>query len=207
MPATPEEKPTASTPKLPPGTVLGPDGKPCKICNVSSFKAAARAQAKKDPSSSKASASVLPAPSTGSSYSSTAAASVAGVAATLAGTTPATRPTDCPPDVEDLGRATWTFLHTTAAYYPEKPTPTQRSDMLNLLKALPNLYPCGWCASHLKENMAIHPPDKVVDNRLSLSRWLCARHNDVNERLGKPIFDCSKTDERWKDGPKDGSCD
>ncbi|KAG8935076.1 hypothetical protein FRC01_009116 [Tulasnella sp. 417] len=203
MPSASEEKSSASVPKLPPGTVLGPDGKPCKICNVSSFKAAARAQTKKDPSSSKAGSFT----SSGSSHSSTAATSAAAVTGAVAATTPATRPADCPPDVEDLGRATWTFLHTTAAYYPEKPTPTQRSDMLNLLKALPNLYPCGWCASHLKENMAIHPPDKVVDNRFSLSKWLCDRHNDVNERLGKPIFDCSKTDERWKDGPKDGSCD
>ncbi|KAG9017485.1 hypothetical protein FRB90_001130 [Tulasnella sp. 427] len=192
------EKSATSAPKLPPGTVLGPDGKPCKICNVSSFKAAARAQAKADP---------LPAPSSGSTYSSTATASVAGVAATIGAAASTTRSNDCPPDVEDLGRATWTFLHTTAAYYPENPTSSQRSHMLNLLKSLPNLYPCGWCASHLKENMAIHPPDKVVGNRVSLSRWLCDRHNDVNERLGKPIFDCSKTDERWKDGPKGGSCD
>ncbi|GAV98642.1 mitochondrial FAD-linked sulfhydryl oxidase ERV1 [Lentinula edodes] len=27
-------------------------------------------------------------------------------------------PTNCPPDSEELGHATWTFLHTTAAYYP-----------------------------------------------------------------------------------------
>src|ERR1700722_361611 len=111
----------------------------------------------------------------------------------------------CPLDVEQLGRATWSFLHTTAAYYPEHPTPNQRTNMLALLKSLPSLYPCSHCASHLGQNMTEHPPD--VSGRIALSRWLCERHNDVNERLGKAMFDCTKTDERWKDGPTNGTCD
>ena len=32
-------------------------------------------------------------------------------------------------------------------------------------------------------------------------------HNEVNRRIGKKEFDCSKVDERWRDGWKDGSCD
>lgn len=44
-------------------------------------------------------------------------------------------------------------------------------------------------------------------SRHTLSQWLCGIHNDVNVRLGKPEFDCSRVDERWKDGWKDGSCD
>ena len=117
------------------------------------------------------------------------------------------RPANCPPDVEDLGRATWTFLHTTAAYYPEKPSQTQRVNMLSLLRALPVLYPCSSCAQHLGENMKTRPPD--VSGRTRLSQWLCEQHNEVNERLGKERFECTveKLDERWKDGPSDGSCD
>lgn len=116
-------------------------------------------------------------------------------------------PAYCPPDVEVLGRATWTFLHTTAAYYPDNPTPNQRVNMLSLLRSLPILYPCSHCAVHLDENLKTHPPD--VSGRLGLSRWLCERHNEVNERLGKRKFDCEiqSLDERWKDGPNDGSCD
>ena len=38
--------------------------------------------------------------------------------------------------------------------------------------------------------------------------WLCKIHNEVNEMLGKPSFDCSRVLERWRDGPADGvSCD
>ena len=117
------------------------------------------------------------------------------------------RPENCPPDVEQLGRATWTFLHTTAAYYPDRPSREQRVNMLSLLRALPVLYPCSFCAQHFGERMQARPPD--VSGRAGLSRWLCERHNEVNERLGKETFECTveKLDERWKDGPADGSCD
>ncbi|EMD38806.1 hypothetical protein CERSUDRAFT_47273 [Gelatoporia subvermispora B] len=139
-------------------------------------------------------------------------AALASGAPRVAPTTPATPaptpeyPEHCPPDVERLGRSTWTFLHTTAAYFPDRPSPTQRANMLMLLRALPTLYPCGHCADHLGSEMATHPPD--VSSRAALSRWLCERHNEVNERLGKERFDCGlrSLDERWKDGPNDGSC-
>ncbi|KIY65987.1 FAD-dependent thiol oxidase [Cylindrobasidium torrendii FP15055 ss-10] len=116
-------------------------------------------------------------------------------------------PEDCPPDVEQMGRATWTFLHTTAAYYPEKPSPTHRANMLLLLKAIPLLYACTHCADDFGKDIAVNPPD--VSSRTGLSRWLCERHNEVNTKLGKARFDCSlnSTDERWKDGPADGRCD
>lgn len=49
-------------------------------------------------------------------------------------------------------------------------------------------------------------PPKVESQKV-LSRWLCDTHNVVNKKLGKPIFDCTKVNERWRDGWLDGSCD
>lgn len=46
-----------------------------------------------------------------------------------------------------------------------------------------------------------------TSTRTCLTQWLCRLHNEVNHKLGKPDFDCSKVDERWRDGWKDGSCD
>lgn len=188
----------ASTQRLPPGMVIGPDGKPCKICTAMRHWTRTT-----DGTGQRAGGETSNKKGTPSSQANVMAA-MAGLGAAVHPDVP---PEGCPPDVEQLGRATWTFLHTTAAYYPEKPTAAQQSHMLGLLSALPSLYPCSWCASHLGENIKVHPP--VVSGRVALSRWLCERHNDVNERLGKPRFDCSieKTDERWKDGPSDGRCD
>ncbi|CAI2189928.1 6602_t:CDS:1 [Funneliformis geosporum] len=114
-------------------------------------------------------------------------------------------PPDCPPDSEQLGRATWTFLHTMAAYYPEVPSSEQQINMRNLLSGFSQFYPCWYCAEHLREEMKKVPPK--VESRWALGIWLCDMHNIVNERLGKPIFDCNKINERWKDGPKNGQCD
>jgi mitochondrial FAD-linked sulfhydryl oxidase len=185
----PSEPPKAPPRKLPPGMFLGPDGKPCRTCNsLRDLKAASSLTKAKPGTAAKAGA---------------AAAAGSVTAAVVAAQSDAR----CPPDVEQLGRSTWTFLHTTAAYYPERPTPLQRANMLSLLHALPVLYPCSHCATHLGEEMKSKPPD--VSGRVGLSRWLCEAHNEVNGRLGKPQFDCSikSTDERWKDGPSDGSCD
>lgn len=82
--------------------------------------------------------------------------------------------------------------------------------MLSLLRALPTLYPCNHCAEDLGEYMAKpgnDPREAVERGREGVERWLCEVHNEVNEKLGKEKFDCGKAGERWRDGPKDGSCD
>ena len=206
---------------LPPGMVMGADGKPCKICtafrNYSPRKTANTQHDQNRP------VQTWPAASTNHSQKGTLAGSAAATVAAAGPSSPTTGntpevappvamsyrsedpPAGCPPDVEQLGRATWTFLHTTAAYYPEKPTPSQRANMLMLLGSLPVLYPCGWCAKDFGESIQKTKPD--VSGRVALSRWLCNRHNEVNEKLGKDKFDCAKVDERWKDGPPDDSCE
>nr|GAT56993.1 predicted protein [Mycena chlorophos] len=115
-----------SDPKLPPGMVLGPDGKPCKACSSGAAFKAWR------PPTTKA----------------------AGAAAAVASKS-------CPPDKDQLGNATWTFLHTAAAYYPTNPTPNQRAQMLALIGSLPALYPCSHCAEDFGERVRENPPDKL----------------------------------------------
>ena len=63
---------------------------------------------------------------------------------------------------------------------------------------------CG-AFDFVSDRVSSHPPE--VGSRVKFSRWMCEMHNDVNKRLGKKLFDCSKIDERWLDGWKDGSCD
>lgn len=115
------------------------------------------------------------------------------------------KPPDCPLDRMALGRNTWSLLHTMAAFYPKKPTVEDKNNMQEFIRLMSVLYPCKHCAHDFREDLKESPPK--LDSMESLSLWFCEMHNKVNNKLNKPIFDCSKVDERWRTGPKNGSCD
>jgi mitochondrial FAD-linked sulfhydryl oxidase len=117
------------------------------------------------------------------------------------------QPAHCPPDVEVLGRATWTFLHTLAANYPEKPSVQQQRDMSGFVGTLGRFYPCWHCADDFRAWMAKGNEPKT-QSRGEFEKWMCTAHNEVNKKLGKQAFDCSpqSLNIRWRDGPSDGSC-
>ncbi|WVQ83106.1 hypothetical protein IAT38_005244 [Cryptococcus sp. DSM 104549] len=206
-------------PNLPPGLILGPDGKPCKVCN--SWQDWAKMKVKKKDGDGAVGAAAGGAKKTAGGMGGFAAmmsGAGAGAAATSkageSSSAPAAVPppaavdrSNCPPDTAQLGRSTWTFLHTTAAYYPLTAPPQAQTNMLNLLGSLSLLYPCSWCATDFQKDMRKNPPD--VSGREGLMKWLCERHNEVNQKLGKEKFSCDvkNLDVRWRDGPADGSCD
>ena len=106
----------------------------------------------------------------------------------------------CPPDRGQLGRGTWTFIHTMAAYYPSNPTDSEQNSMAGLIDGISKFYPCSDCAEHFQLEIKKSPP-KLKSN-IELSDWFCQIHNEVNERQGKALFDCSKVLERWRYGMK-----
>lgn len=106
----------------------------------------------------------------------------------------------CPADKDELGRCTWTLLHTLAAYYPDNPSEEEKQSAMSLIMGLSQLYPCSICVDDFKESVKASPPD--VSSRKLFSQWVCRLHNEVNEKVGNPTFECdiSKLDERWKSG-------
>ncbi|KAG5526347.1 hypothetical protein RHGRI_032582 [Rhododendron griersonianum] len=96
---------------------------------------------------------------------------------------------------EELGRATWTFLHTLAAQYPDNPTRQQKKDVKQLMDILSRMYPCKECADHFKEILRVNPVQ--AGSQAEFSQWLCHAHNFVNRSLGKVVFPCERVDARW----------
>ncbi|CBI22473.3 hypothetical protein VitviT2T_003632 [Vitis vinifera] len=95
----------------------------------------------------------------------------------------------------ELGRATWTFLHTLAAQFPDNPTRQQKKDVKELMAILSRMYPCKECADHFKEVLRANPVQ--AGSQAEFSQWLCHVHNVVNRSLNKPIFPCKRVDARW----------
>ena len=109
-------------------------------------------------------------------------------------------PVSCPPGREQLGSATWSLLHTTAAWFPDAPNESEKRAARQLIESLAVLYPCTHCAEDFRQTVKELPP--AVESRADLALWTCMQHNLVNKKLGKPTFDCSlpKLDERWRHG-------
>lgn len=188
--------------------VIGPDGKPCRSCSSRLAFADAMRGSGGGGSAGKMAGGVgfgAAAASTSSAASSDRSIS---------------QVKGCPPDVEELGRSTWDFLHSVAATYPDKPTETQRSALLSLLTSLPVLYPCGHCADALSEDYARRAVERpaagtqgkplenmtlqeATESKRSAARFMCSIHNEVNVRLGKPVWNCDdlgRLKRRWEDG-------
>ena len=117
--------------------------------------------------------------------------------------------TDPPIDVTDtiaeataraeLGKSTWHFLHRVAAGFDKSPTLERSRDMVNFFTLAADFYPCPECAKHFRDVIKMRPIDASNLNNRVLSLWLCAVHNDVNQRLLKPLFSCTldALKERW----------
>lgn len=110
---------------------------------------------------------------------------------------------------EELGRATWTLLHSVAAALPSDAQPLprrQRKAFCQLVHSLAELYPCAECAEHFGRIVDARPPERAAaaGDAAAIRLWLCDAHNDVNEKLGKPRFDCSLVGARWAGMDCDG---
>ena len=98
----------------------------------------------------------------------------------------------------ELGKGTWTLLHIMASTYPVNPTPEVIQDHTIFFQLLPRIYPCPECRAHMRQMFHELPPQ--LNNQLEFKNWVCEAHNLVNIRLNKPVFDCSKLDDRWDCG-------
>ena len=91
-----------------------------------------------------------------------------------------------PPEI--WGPIFWAMMHILSMAYPDDPTYSEKRSAKELFNALVHLLPCPVCRSHYKETLQKIPVETWLDNRTSLVEWVWMVHNDVNERLGKPVI-------------------
>ena len=96
---------------------------------------------------------------------------------------------------QEIGRNTWSILHSIAASYPNEPTKEDKQQVTNFLYGLANLFPCKICGSHLLK--MLNKEGVHADSREELVNYICKIHNIVNKVLNKPQFDCKKAFDFW----------
>mmetsp|Transcript_13196 Transcript_13196/g.17267 ORF Transcript_13196/g.17267 Transcript_13196/m.17267 type:complete len:223 (-) Transcript_13196:76-744(-) len=104
----------------------------------------------------------------------------------------------CPPSSGQIGKGSWSLLHSMAAWYPDEPTRQDQQSITQFFDAFARFYPCTWCALDFQQNLKQKPVQ--ASSRKELCQWTCEQHNLVNEKLGKALFSCDmKTlDDRWR---------
>ena len=96
---------------------------------------------------------------------------------------------------QEIGRNTWSLLHSIAASYPNEPTEEDKKHITNFLYGLANPFPCKICGTHLLKMLkkeGVH-----ANSREELVNYICKIHNIVNKVLEKPQFDCKKAFDFW----------
>src|SRR4051812_48806875 len=54
-----------------------------------------------------------------------------------------------PPALEEIGRSSWTLLHTMAAKYPVSANRKEEEEMKMFLRGFARFFPCGQCSNHM----------------------------------------------------------
>lgn len=90
---------------------------------------------------------------------------------------------------ETWGWGTWTFLHAFAYSYPDKPTSVEKQAARNLLENLNFYLPCKSCRVNFAAEIKAHPlKDSDLQDATTLGKWVADLHNQVSQRLGKPVM-------------------
>ncbi len=93
-------------------------------------------------------------------------------------------------DPKKWGPHLWMFMHYAAANYPENPSPQHQQDMMDWLRTLPTVIPCGSCSHHFRQHIQRnqHRLPEICRNRENLFVFLVDTHNKVNQRTYKGIM-------------------
>jgi mitochondrial FAD-linked sulfhydryl oxidase len=122
------------------------DGKPCRTCvDMKTWKRLGKAAAAKTPEKTASTTKESEPKETSNIKAEAVAPSTNEDKVSSPSDSAEWRRKNCPPDVEVLGSSTWTLLHTMAAYYPERPAPSQMDSMKMFFEGFAQHYPCWFC--------------------------------------------------------------
>ena len=95
------------------------------------------------------------------------------------------------------GPCTWYLFHTLAEKMIEEQFITQKPKLLEIIKSICYNLPCPDCALHAKTKINTLN-ESSINSKKDLKLMLLSFHNEVNIRVGKPIFTENELYEKYK---------
>lgn len=82
----------------------------------------------------------------------------------------------------------WLTLHFISSTYSNSPNQSVKSAMKSFIQTLPMFLPCKECQDHAFQHIKKSNLNKIVQNRKELFTFFFNFHNNVNQRLNKPLM-------------------
>ena len=96
------------------------------------------------------------------------------------------------PDI--WGPHAWFLLYSVALAYPEEPTKEDKTNYFNFYMSLQDVLPCLKCRVHYSQHIKNIPlTDDILNNKLSLFKWVHTIQSAVKESQGKKPYTLSST--------------
>ncbi len=90
--------------------------------------------------------------------------------------------------IDRWGPAAWNTLHSFAHCSPERLSQVEQDEWKEFMYSFARRLPCPRCRRHLKKYLDEHIRSDTFEGKESISRFMNDVHNDVNARLGKPVW-------------------
>ena len=89
-------------------------------------------------------------------------------------------------DPTKIGPGAWFYMHLMAAHCTNK---QEELACVRNIELLCHNFKCHDCQRHAEEYIVKHPPANSLDHPYGLFYWTVEFRNNVNRRLGKPLYD------------------
>lgn len=95
------------------------------------------------------------------------------------------------------GPCTWFVFHTLAEKIKEDSFPLIKNSLISMIKRICSNLPCPECAGHAQQKMGTLNVNSIQTKR-DLQMMLLSFHNEVNQRVGNPVFTEKQMDDKYK---------
>ena len=101
--------------------------------------------------------------------------------------------------IHHWGNQLWAYLHTITIIDNDEPLIQLRESVraIEILRGIPSIIPCHRCADHYRIFFQTEIEGRDRFQRMELFDLVVEYHNQINQKLGKPIMSLAEAKSQW----------